>query len=392
MKKLTADLIYPITSKPLKDHVLILDENGVITAIDPITEHDLVTVQKLDGVLVPGFINTHCHLELSHMKGMVDTGTGLIPFIKGVVTMRDVPQEKIDAAIKAGDQEMYDAGIVAVGDISNKADTAKVKMKSAIKYYTFVEMFDFMQDANAQKTFDQYKAVFDEQASGNGNQKSCVPHAPYTVSNKLYQLINQQNKSGSTISIHNQETPEDNLLFQEKKGGFVDFYNGFGIPLENFKSTGRPSIYSAMQEMDANQRTLFVHNTMTTKVDIQAAVKWNANSYWATCPNANLYIENRLPDYKAFMDAKAMMTIGTDSLTSNWQLSVLEEMKTIARYKSYVPFETLLEWATINGAKALGFEDELGSFEIGKKPGVNLLNINVENLKLGATTQVKRIV
>ena len=392
MKKLTADLIYPITSKPLKDHVLILDENGVITAINPISNHDLVTVQKLDGVLVPGFINTHCHLELSPMKGMVDTGTGLIPFIKGVVTMRDVPQEKIDAAIKAGDQEMYDAGIVAVGDISNKADTAKVKMKSAIKYYTFVEMFDFMQDANAQKTFDQYKAVFDEQASGNGNQKSCVPHAPYTVSNKLYQLINQQNKSGSTISIHNQETPEENLLFQEKKGGFVDFYNGFGIPLENFKSTGRPSIYSAMQEMDANQRTLFVHNTMTTKVDIQAAVKWNANSYWATCPNANLYIENRLPDYKAFMDAKAMMTIGTDSLTSNWQLSVLEEMKTIARYKSYVPFETLLEWATINGAKALGFEDELGSFEIGKKPGVNLLNINVENLKLGATTQVKRIV
>jgi len=392
MKKFTADLIYPITSKSLKDHVLVLTDSGVIVSIDPISNHDTATVQKLDGILVPGFINTHCHLELSHMKGMVDTGTGLIPFIKGVVTMRDVPQEKIDASIKAGDQDMYDAGIVAVGDISNKSDTAKVKMESTIKYYTFVEMFDFMQDANAQNTFDQYKAVFDEQATGNGNRKSCVPHAPYTVSNKLYQLINQQNKKGSTISIHNQETPEENLLFREKKGGFVDFYNGFGIPLDNFKSTGRGSIYSAMQEMDANQRTIFVHNTTSTKADIVAATNWNPNTYWATCPNANMYIENRLPDYQAFLDTNAMMTIGTDSLTSNWQLSVLEEMKTIARYKSYIPFDTLLEWGTINGAKALGFESELGSFEVGKKPGLNLLNVNPANLKLDEMTGVKRIV
>lgn len=392
LMKLTADLIYPVTSEPVKNHVIVLDENGVILSIDPISAHDPATIQKHEGVLVPGFINTHCHLELSHMKGMVDTGTGLIPFIKGVVTMRDVPQEKIDAAIKAGDQEMFDAGIVAVGDISNKVDTAKVKMESTIKYYTFVEMFDFMQDENAQKTFDQYKAVFDEQADGKGNRKSCVPHAPYTVSNKLYQLINQENKKDLTISIHNQETPEENLLFQEKKGGFVDFYNGFGIPLENFKSTGNASIYSAMQEMDANQRTLFVHNSTTTKADIEAAVRWNKNTYWATCPNANLYIENRLPNYQAFLETNAMMTIGTDSLTSNWQLSVLEEMKTIAKYKSFVPFDTLLKWATINGAKALGFEDELGSFRVGKKPGVNLLNLDPKNLKLNSETQIKRIV
>ncbi len=396
MMKITADLIYPVTSKPLKNHVLVLDNEGVIKSIDPIANHDSSSIKKLNGTLVPGFINTHCHLELSHMKGMVDTGTGLIPFIKGVVTMRDVPQKKIDAAIAAGDQEMYDAGIVAVGDISNKVDTAAVKMKSKINYYTFVEMFDFMQDENAQKTFDQYKAVFDEQADGNGNRKSCVPHAPYTVSDKLYQLINQQNNQQKetrlTISIHNQETPEENLLFQKKKGGFVDFYNGFGISLDNFQSTGAGSIYSAIQQMDHKQRTLFVHNTMTTKADIEAAVNWNPNAYWATCPNANLYIENRLPDYKAFLETNALVTIGTDSLTSNWQLSVLEEMKTIARFKSYVPFETLLEWATINGAKALGFENELGSFEVGKKPGVNLLNLDLNDKVLSVDTMVKRIV
>lgn len=76
------------------------------------------------------------------------------------------------------------------------------------------------------------------------------------------------------------------------------------------------------------------------------------------------------------------MTIGTDSLTSNWQLSVLEEMKTIAKYQSYVPFETLLQWATLNGAMALGMHDLLGSLEEGKSPGVLHLSFDPERDKL----------
>jgi cytosine/adenosine deaminase-related metal-dependent hydrolase len=171
----------------------------------------------------------------------------------------------------------------------------------------------------------------------------------------------------------------------------VDFYNAFGFSVEQLKPTGRPSIYYAMQHMNPACRTLFVHNTMTAAADIQAAQEWSDNVYWATCANANLYIENRLPNYKAFMDNGARMTIGTDSLTSNWQLSVLEEMKTIAKYQSYVPFETLLQWATLNGAEALGYEAELGSIEPGKAPGLNLLSID-ESLKLEASTQVQRLV
>ena len=114
--------------------------------------------------------------------------------------------------------------------------------------------------------------------------------------------------------------------------------------------------------------------------------------YWATCPNANLYIENRLPDYQAFLDTDARVTIGTDSLTSNWQLSVLEEMKTIARYQSYVPFETLLRWATLNGAQSLGFDDTLGSFEVGKKPGVLSLQGLGAGGKLGQGASVQRLI
>jgi cytosine/adenosine deaminase-related metal-dependent hydrolase len=143
--------------------------------------------------------------------------------------------------------------------------------------------------------------------------------------------------------------------------------------------------------MDPNQRTLFVHNTLTSREDIAAAHTWSDKVYWATCPNANLFIENKLPDYQFFIDADARMTIGTDSLSSNWQLSILEEMKTISRYQSYVPFDTLLQWATLNGARALGMEDELGSLEAGKAPGVLLLTMDPEKV-IDAGVEVIRLV
>ncbi|MBP6681145.1 MAG: amidohydrolase family protein, partial [Saprospiraceae bacterium] len=127
--------------------------------------------------------------------------------------------------------------------------------------------------------------------------------------------------------------------------------------------------------------------------DIEAAQSWSDQVYWATCANANLYIENRLPFYKHFIDAGARMTIGTDSLTSNWQLSILEEMKTISRYQSYVPFETLLQWATLNGAMALGMEDTLGSLDKGKTPGVLVLDFDPEvGVLFDAGVSVRRLV
>ncbi|WMX14792.1 amidohydrolase family protein [Aureispira sp. CCB-E] len=393
MRKITADWVYPIHTNPIREGVVLVDENGRIEKIDVRENYNADELEIYSGIIIPGFVNTHCHLELSHMKGKVHTGTSLIPFITSVVQQRGASEGAIQEAIAAADQYMYEQGIVAVGDISNVTDTFLQKSKSKLRYYTFTEFFDFLQEQNTEMEFAKYKAVYDALEVVEGHQKSCVPHAPYSVSPKLFEAINQVNDGlQKTVSIHNQETPPENQLFLEKKGGFIDFYGGFGIALDDFDATKKPSIYYALQHMDPSHRTLFVHNTLTTAADIQAAQAWSDQVYWATCPNANLYIENNLPNYQAFMDNNARMTIGTDSLTSNWQLSVLEEMKTIAKYQSYVPFETLLEWATLNGAKALGFEEDLGSIEVGKHCGLNLLSNLNEKGELANNTMVQRLV
>ncbi len=393
MRKFTADRVYPVSAEPIEHGVVVTDDSGRILSVGTREGHDPASLEYHSGTLIPGFINTHCHLELSHMKGRVDTGTGLIPFITSVVTQRNLPAEQIADAIARAEQEMLDAGIVALGDISNAVDTFAVKSRGRMRYHTFVELFDFLQDAGAEKAFTDWKAVYDALEPASGSAKSLVPHAPYSVSPTLFAMINAANPAGgSTVSIHNQETPPEHELFLHGSGAFYEFYGGFNISLEHFEATGQPSIFYALQHMNPAQRTIFVHNTLSSAGDIRAAQAWSPNTFWATCPNANLYIENQLPNYRYFLETGARVTIGTDSLTSNWQLSILEEMKTIARFQSYVPFRELLRWATLNGAQALGFEDTLGSLEEGKTPGLLLLEGMDADERLSADTGVRRLI
>lgn len=375
-QKYSAPYIFDGLGHVYEDKVIIVDHFGTIISIEDSAQHDHTSVMSIQGAIVPGFVNTHCHLELSHMKGKIQTGTTLLPFINQVVSHRDVSQDLILGAIERGDEEMFQNGIVAVGDISNKNDTVNTKKESKIFYHTFVEMFDFLQDQKSQIIFDQYLTVFEQHNEDEHNRKSMVPHAPYSVSRNLFSLINRANKKDSIISIHNQETVQENLLFEDKTGQFPDFYRGFGVNLDAFEPLHESSMAYNIENLDPSKPTIFVHNTETTDSDIQIAKEWNKNTFWASCPNANLYIENRLPRYDFFINQGAVITIGTDSLTSNWQLSIAAEIYTILKYCSYVPFEKAIVWATSNGAAALGLNDRFGCIKTGMMPGLVGMNVS----------------
>jgi len=375
MRYLSSDYILPISSESIQDGVIVVDDDGKIEAIGTLEEYKSCDIEKHHGVLMPGMINTHCHLELSHMKDQCISGTTLIPFITDVVTKRDTDIAIVKEKIAEEDANMWKAGIQAVGDISNKSDTAEQKSKSPIAYYTFVEMFDLLQESITDSAIEQYRNAYKDQSHDGLNKRSFVPHAPYSVTPALFDFINRANPDNSTISIHNQETIDEHLLFKDGSGLFKSFFVGFNLTIDNFQPIGKTSIHYVLSHMQAKRRNLFVHNTLTSEDDIMAAHQWSDNVYWATCPNANLYIENRLPFYKNFLNQKAKMTIGTDSIMSNWQLSVWEEVKTIKKYQSYVPLSDLIQWATINGAEALGYHNSMGSLEVGKSPGIVQIDI-----------------
>jgi cytosine/adenosine deaminase-related metal-dependent hydrolase len=229
------------------DKVLVTDEKGVIEDIISVSDSG-DDVQSFDGILTPGLINCHCHLELSHLKNVIPPHTGLIGFLCSVVTKREAspptPLHSVEGgaayedaetlkmqAIIAAEKEMYDNGIVAVGDIGNTADTADVKSKSRICWQNFVEVLSFTDD-KAEENIQHYMKVasaFNNQQSIINNQRtSLVPHAPYSISPKTFQLINEATKE-QIISIHNQEHPAEDELYKTGGGDFLKLFKIFGI-------------------------------------------------------------------------------------------------------------------------------------------------------------------
>lgn len=384
---ISADWIFPVSSDPIPNGVLEVDANGEIKNVltHNAAENLSITIDAhYPGVLVPGFVNTHCHLELSHMRNKIEQKTGLPNFIKAILAHGQQPEDEILTAMEAADQEMYHNGIVAVGDIANVLLSKSVKLKSKIYYHTFVEVFGF--NRPAQPIIEaglQLKEDFAPLIA------SIVPHAPYSVSSTLFEAIQKVTDSGDVLSIHNQETEGENHLFETGTGKFADFLAELGIAQSEAHGKGRRSINYHLPQLSGNNHTLMVHNTMSTAVDLEYAHHQHQKLFWCLCPNANLYIEDVLPNVSIFENAGARITLGTDSLASNSELNILAEMKTLQDHKG-IPFEQLLKWGTLNGATFLQIEQEFGSFEIGKKPGILWLNLN-DDLKISNDTKVERL-
>lgn len=380
------------------DQVLITTEEGIIKAIIPRSDAG-EQVQQFKGIIAPGFINAHCHLELSHMKGIIPEHTGLPDFILKIVNERHFPEETILAAIAQGEAAMLEAGIVAVGDISNNALTAPQKQQGNLAYHTFVEISGWKpaiaepRFANALQVLSQFRLV-EAASSLNPLKSSFSPHAPYSVSNALWQMM-MPHFEGNTVTIHNQETPAENELFTKGTGDFVRMYNAMNIDQTHFTPTGQNSLPSYFPHLEKAKNILLVHNTTTSEADMDYAnqlSKQNAQDlYYTLCVNANLYIENKLPPIELLRNKKSNIVLGTDSLSSNHELSILSEIKTITKHFPNISLEEMLQWATLNGANALQLASQFGSFGIGKKPGVIVID-QIKNNQISEASTVKRIV
>ncbi len=368
--------------------MLITDDEGVIVDLgfpeDLAQRFPDLHVERLQGLLVPGFINTHCHLELSCMKGQITRHTGMAGFVSEFVSKRAAftDQERAAAIVKAED-EMLRNGTVAVGDISNGNSTFSQKAKKRLYYQTFIETFD-LAPSRAPEAFDRACLLREELIDlmpETRHQVSIVPHAPYTVSPELHKLIaTYARRHQLLLSIHNQESRAEDELFRTGTGKLMEMYERMGLDYSWFKARGESSIHSTLPFYKDNDKLLLVHNTYTAEDDLLFAAGAETKAsrqkpllFWATCPNANLYIEDRLPNYTALLKHNLRITIGTDSLASNSTLSVLDELKTVAHAHPEIPVDVLLRWATLNGAEFLGIDRQYGSFEMGKKPGVALI-------------------
>lgn len=397
MRRISAHLILDGIGNCYSKGILTIGQDGTILDIEDTggVLHESAEVEFFSGAIVPGFVNAHCHLELSHMQNTFQAGTGFVPFLKQVVTERTANPDTIQGAAEKADILMFRNGIVAVGDISNGTSAFEVKQNSDIDYHTFIEALGFS-PVRAEKAFEWVKNCL-AIAGSMGLKATVVPHSPYSVSTPLFNAIAQEaTMNGKVLSLHSQESLEEDELYLSGSGGLTNhFKENLGIDISFFIPSGESALRSTLKLLPAGNNLLLIHNLYTRESDLDYidSIRNPGMTWFVLCPGSNLFIQNRLPDVRLFRKRSLQICLGTDSLASNHQLSILSEMSLLQEAFPEISMDELTTWATYNGAKALQLDNWAGSIEVGKRPGINLLTgMDLSNKKLLPGTGVRKLI
>jgi aminodeoxyfutalosine deaminase len=391
MKYFSAQYIFTNAGLPIKRGIITAEDDGTIISVrdtgGKLSEQH--SVQFHNGIIVPGFVNCHCHLELSYLKNEIPSGSGLAVFLMAVSSFRNSLQKDIDGAIRDADNEMVKEGIVLCADICNNSSTFNLKKESRIRYINLLEVFG-IDSSRAEIRMNEILQLSEE--AGKMNLPFwIVPHAIYSISIPLFRLIRKYTEANKATSVHFMESPEEETLLESHSGPLMTSYRKFLPPVADLEIAGN-HVQAVLEEITSSGNLLLIHNTFVRKEHIEK-LKKRAGLYWCLCPNSNLTIGKKMPPVDLLAGEGCNIVIGTDSLSSNNSLSIVEELKTIQKYFPSISLEILISWATINGAIALGEKSQFGSIEPGKKPGLVLLkNVDLVNRKLLPGTTARRLI
>lgn len=386
-KTFAAQYVFTNEGEPIKNGAVTINETtGEILDIKTLTKETPFT-EFHNGIIVPGFVNAHCHLELCHLKDKIKNVDSLLDFLVQICQLSEsVYDENLTSC---WDKFMYETGVSVVGDISNTFNTANIKKNSKIRYINFVELIGTTSE-RCQKNKEQYKTVREKFLAANQNPNEIIacPHAPYSVSPELFYTINLLNGGNKEmISIHNQENFDENLLYKDHSGGFVE---RFPMDLSSIPVTGKTSLQS-INKLDY-QRVIFVHNIYSSDGDLDFAKRNYKEQYFVICPKSNIILEKKMLNVNKLISRGLTICIGTDSLSSNDSLSMIDELKVFSENFPEIPLTDIMKFATLNGAKALGVSSEFGTLSKGKTPGIVLIeNVDFQEFKLTKESIARRL-
>ena len=359
---------YALINGRLERNIIVdVDSQGTITAVERYDNIDREAhVEFYPGILIPGMINAHCHLELAYLQGAIAEGGGYATFASEIGRVRGnyTNDERLHAA-KRADATMWNEGIEAIVDIANDDLVMPIKEQSHIQYNTLFEFFGL----------NNHNTTPLETLAEQYPDASVTPHSTYSVQEQEFNHICK--KYSSLLSLHFLESESEALLYQHQ-GSLATWYSKMGWECEflHYKSPAE----RVARCVPADSRLLLIHNTCATRDDIAIIESALPNgATWVLCPESNRYISNMRPPVELLEEMGVNIAIGTDSLASARRLSMVDNMLLLGD----IPLERLLTYATINGAKALGIDSVKGSIEVGKRPGLVIIKgIDYKTMRL----------
>ena len=356
--------------------VVSVDDHRGVVAVDRVTSLDnMASVEFYPGILIPGMVNAHCHLELSYLRGAIAEKSGFAGFARAIGAVRNnfTSEERLHAASVA-DAQMWEQGIEAVIDIANDDLVMPIKERSHIEYLTLFEVFGL-----TTQHVDNHKNM-----ASKWTQSSITPHSTYSLQDATFR--NAVNENNSIVSIHLLESKAEIELYQ-RQGSLWEWYERMGWECD-FLSYASPA-KRIVESIAHDKRVVLVHGCEATSDDIKTIDKhFTAPATWALCPESNRYISDAKPPVEMLRSMGSHITIGTDSLASAPELSLIENMRLLGD----IPLAEMLTWATKNGAEAMGLSSKIGTIEVGKSPGLVLVeDVDLHNMRLTPQSRTHRI-
>lgn len=376
IKRIAAAYVYTLDAdEPIRNGFVEYDDaDGTVIRTGKCDGQSDEVIQ--DCAVVPGFVNAHCHVELSHLHGKFRKGTGMAGFIDQINELRDWAGREVKAGlVKKWMDKMWADGVSAMADISNDDSSFDVKKSHPMYTRTFLEVFGSEPEMCEGVMADvrELKKV----ADAAGIDAAPTPHSCYTMSPQLLSASASAGLESGYLSYHSQESQEEEDLLLTGTGAMYENRKRSGMSTPPV--TGESSLKYFIDRLSEtgpapyDGHILLVHNVCLSQDDIDAALKVMNHVYWAVCPLSNIFIHNALPPIPLMRRNGLDILLGTDSLSSNDDLDMVKELVCLHANFPEVPMAEMLGWACMNGAEFLSKADELGSLSAGKRPGIVLV-------------------
>ena len=364
---LAARWVFPVSGPSIPDGLLTIAGERIVS-IEPRAGRAADT-DLGDVAILPGFVNTHTHLDLSGLRGRCPPSGEFTAWLRQVIAhRRGASPQQIESDIRAGLAESLRHGTTLLGDISAGGASWPILADAPIRSVVFYELLGLTKK-RADQSLEAARTWLEAHPAGNRCRPGLSPHAAYSVRADLFARAALATQSVKCpLAVHLAESREELELLKYHSGPFVPFLQDLGVWDADGLAAGPASLMRICYQYvtprphaPQGNALLFVHGNY-----LKPSACIPSHSTIIYCPRTHIAFGHAPHPFRSFLQRGIRIALGTDSLASNPDLSILAEMRHLHRQCPDLPGDVLLRMATLSGAEALGWAKETGSLEPGK--------------------------
>ena len=371
MLRLRARRVHPVTAPPIEDGAVLVGDDGRIEGVGPHahvpTPPGVESREFPDAILVPGLVNCHTHLELTHLAG-TNHQLEFAQWIHGVRALKDATTpEEFRQAAEQGIHDCWASGVTTIGDTGSTGAVMEALAALGGRGIVYQEVFGPDPQQRESSMSDLKRAVKRLSPLASAQLRLGIsPHAPYTVSAPLYRAVAEYARAEHLpVAVHLAESPEETAFVRDGNGPFAQALRARGIAVRPRHQS--PVEYLLERRVLVAGNCLCIHCVQVSQEDVWLLA--DVGAAIAHCPRSNQAHNHGTAPLAAFRTAGLRVGLGTDSVVSVVDLDLWAEAAAAG-----LSGDEALRMLTLEGARALGWDADIGSLEVGKQADIAVLS------------------